>query len=82
MTAAPGDENPTRTRTNAAEDYVVLTDAVRRTASDHGWYVHACPELLGLLMQVRLDADIPPPLHQAVAELLVWLHELERGRSA
>lgn len=31
-------------------------------------------------MQVDLDAQIPPQLYQVVAELLVWVHGLERDR--
>ncbi|WP_049054047.1 EscU/YscU/HrcU family type III secretion system export apparatus switch protein, partial [Achromobacter xylosoxidans] len=34
-------------------------------------------ELVGLLMQVDLDAHIPPQLYVAVAELLAWLYRLE-----
>jgi flagellar biosynthesis protein len=40
-------------------------------------YVHQSPELVGLLMQVDLDAHIPPQLYLAVAELLAWLYRLE-----
>jgi len=82
MTATPPGDGPIATRTAVAEDYGVFIDAMRRTASDHGWYLHACPELLSLLMQVKLDADIPPPLHQAAAELLAWLYELEHDLAA
>ncbi|WP_337961902.1 hypothetical protein [Burkholderia mallei] len=35
-------------------------------------------EMVSLLMQVDLDARIPPQLYQAVAELLAWLYALER----
>jgi len=56
--------------------YGSLADALMRSARDHGLYVHACPELVQLLAQVDLDAQIPVPLHQSVAELLVWLHGL------
>jgi len=63
-----------------ATHYDALTDAqgeaLIRHARAHGLYAHDCPELTRLLAQVNLDADIPPPLYQAVAELLVWLHQL------
>jgi flagellar biosynthesis protein len=39
--------------------------------------VHESRELVGLLMQVDLDAHIPPQLYVAVAELLAWLYRLE-----
>jgi flagellar biosynthesis protein len=33
--------------------------------------------MVSLLMQVDLDAHIPPALYQAVAELLSWVYRLE-----
>ena len=48
-------------------------------ARDAGVYVHESPELVGLLMQVDLDARIPPELYVVVAELLAWLYSLEAG---
>jgi flagellar biosynthesis protein len=44
-------------------------------------YVHESPELVALLMQVDLDARIPPELYVAVAELLAWLYAIENGQS-
>ena len=41
--------------------------------------MHESPELVALLMQVDLDARIPPELYVAVAELLAWLYSLEAG---
>ena len=46
-------------------------------AKEAGIYVHESPELVALLMQVDLDARIPPELYVAVAELLAWLYSLE-----
>ena len=48
-------------------------------AREAGIYVHESPELVALLMQVDLDARIPPELYVAVAELLAWLYSLEQG---
>ncbi|MBS0372152.1 MAG: EscU/YscU/HrcU family type III secretion system export apparatus switch protein [Proteobacteria bacterium] len=48
-------------------------------AKEAGVYVHESPELVALLMQVDLDARIPPELYVAVAELLAWLYSLEQG---
>ncbi|WP_374499606.1 EscU/YscU/HrcU family type III secretion system export apparatus switch protein [Zoogloea sp.] len=48
-------------------------------AHEAGVYVHESPELVALLMQVDLDARIPPELYVAVAELLAWLYSLEQG---
>lgn len=63
-----------------AKGYGTVADNIIRTAKEHGLYVHESPELVGLLMQVNLDAHIPPQLYVAVAELLAWLYSLEGGR--
>ena len=41
-------------------------------------FVHESEDLVGILMQVELDENIPPQLYQAVAELLAWIYRLER----
>ncbi|MBV6273191.1 EscU/YscU/HrcU family type III secretion system export apparatus switch protein [Alcaligenaceae bacterium CGII-47] len=60
-----------------AKGYGTLADTIVRTAREHGLYVHESPELVGLLMQVDLDANIPPQLYVAIAELLAWLYALD-----
>ena len=60
-----------------AKGYGQLADTIVRTAEENGLYVHESRELVGLLMQVDLDAHIPPQLYVAVAELLAWLYRLE-----
>jgi len=65
-----------------AKGYGRVADAIVRTARDHGLYVHESRELVSLLMQVDLDAHIPPQLYAAVAELLAWLYRLEAGAVA
>jgi len=60
-----------------AKGYGTVADNILRTARDHGLHVHESPELVGLLMQVDLDAQIPPQLYVAIAELLAWLYALE-----
>jgi len=60
-----------------AKGYGTLAETIVRTAREHGLYVHESPELVGLLMQVDLDAHIPPQLYVAVAELLAWLYTLD-----
>ncbi|MCK0510932.1 EscU/YscU/HrcU family type III secretion system export apparatus switch protein [Aromatoleum buckelii] len=47
-------------------------------AREAGVFVHESPELVGLLMQVDLDARIPPELYVAIAELLAWLYGIEQ----
>ncbi len=57
---------------------LIAAEIVSR-AREAGVYVHESPELVALLMQVDLDARIPPELYVAVAELLAWLYSLESG---
>jgi len=56
----------------------ISAEAIISLAREHGVYVHQSPELVAMLMQVDLDAEIPPELYQAVAELLAWLYSLDR----
>lgn len=65
-----------------AKGYGDIADAIIARAREHGLYVHAEPELVRLLTQVDLDANIPSSLYVAVAELLAWVYELERAALA
>lgn len=56
-----------------------IAEAIIARAREAGVYVHESPQLVQLLMNVDLDAQIPPALYVAVAELLAWLWKLERG---
>ena len=60
---------------------VVAREIIDR-AREAGVFVHESPELVSLLMQVDLDARIPPQLSVAGAELLAWLYRLEQGMDA
>jgi len=60
-----------------AKGYGNIADTIIRTAKDNDLYVHESPELVNLLMQVDLDAQIPPQLYVAIAELLAWIYALE-----
>ncbi len=60
-----------------AQGYGLIAEMIVQRAKEAGLYVHEAPEMVSLLMQVDLDARIPPELYQAVAELLAWLHRLE-----
>lgn len=59
----------------------LVAEEIVRRARESGIWVHESSELVALLMQVDLDAHIPPQLYVAVAELLAWLYRLERGES-
>ena len=56
-----------------AKGYGLVAEMIIQRAQEAGLYVHRAPEMVSLLMQVDLDARIPPELYQAVAELLAWL---------
>lgn len=56
----------------------LIAQAIIERAKEHGVYVHESEDLVGILMQVELDENIPPQLYQAVAELLAWVYRLER----
>lgn len=62
-----------------AKGYGAVADSIVRRARESGLYVHASPDLVRLLMNVNLDAQIPPQLYVAVAEVLAWLYGLESG---
>lgn len=77
ITYDPNDDSPRV----VAKGYGTLAETIIRTARENGLYVHESPELVGLLMQIDLDAHIPPQLYVAIAELLAWLYALEGGAS-
>lgn len=56
----------------------LIAQAIIERAKEHGVFVHESEDLVGILMQVELDENIPPQLYQAVAELLAWIYRLER----
>ncbi len=58
-----------------------LAERIIQKARDAGIYVHESPELVRLLLEVDLDAQIPPALYRAVAEVLAWLYRIERGEA-
>ncbi len=57
----------------------LIARAIIERAKQHGIFVHESAELVGMLMQVELDQQIPPQLYLAVAELLAWLYQLEHA---
>lgn len=59
-----------------------IADEILRRAREAGVPVHSSRELIALLMQVELDRHVPPELYRAVAEVLAWVHRLERDTPA
>ena len=57
----------------------MIAEAIIAKAREAGIYVHESPQLVALLMQLDMDAHIPPQLYSAVAELLAWIYRLEHN---
>lgn len=57
----------------------LIAEEIVARAREHGVFVHESPEMVALLMQVDIDARIPPQLYVAVAELLAWIYRMEHG---
>lgn len=60
-----------------AQGYGDVAERIIAEAKSRGIFVHDAPELVALLMQLDIDARIPPRLYQVIAELLVWVRELD-----
>ncbi len=71
--------DPAKAPVVVARGYGVTAESIVRQARENGVYVHASPDLVRLLVQVDLDRQIPPQLYLAVAEVLAWLHGIERS---
>ena len=74
---APGAFAPTV----VAKGRGLIADEIISRAKESGIYVHESPALVALLAQVDLDQHIPQQLYIAVAELLAWLYQVERGEA-
>lgn len=59
----------------------LIAQAIIERARQHGIFVHESVDMVGLLMKVELDQEIPPQLYLAIAELLAWLYHLEHADS-
>lgn len=58
-----------------AQGYGELAERIIAEARSQGVHVHDAPELVGMLMQLDLDTQIPPSLYQVIAEILIWVYE-------
>lgn len=57
----------------------LVAQAIIERAKQQGIFVHESEDLVGLLMKVELDQEIPAQLYLAVAELLAWIYRLEHS---
>ncbi|MFD2190271.1 EscU/YscU/HrcU family type III secretion system export apparatus switch protein [Pistricoccus aurantiacus] len=60
-----------------AKGYGETAERIIAQAQREGIHVHDAPTLVALLMQLDLDERIPPALYQVIAELLVWVKQLD-----
>lgn len=60
-----------------ARGYGELADRIVAEARRHGIYVHESVELTALLMELELDSEIPSRLFEVIAELVLWLAEIQ-----
>jgi len=59
----------------------VVAEQIIARAKEHNVFVHESRDLVALLMQVDMDAHIPPALYQAIAEILSWLYHIENNET-
>jgi flagellar biosynthesis protein len=55
----------------------LVAEQIIARAREAGVFLHESKELVGLLMDVDLDRQIPPGMYRAIAELLAWLYHVE-----
>lgn len=48
-------------------------------AEEHGVIVHHDPDLVGLLAQLDVQAEVPEHLYRAVAEVLAFVYRLNQN---
>lgn len=59
----------------------LIAEQIIGVAKDAGVPLHENAELVELLAQVELDAEIPVQLYQAVAEVLAFIYQLQSLRN-
>ncbi len=52
----------------------LLVERMLELAREHGVQCHRDPQLVGMLAQVKLGAEIPPALYAAVAAVLAMVY--------
>jgi flagellar biosynthesis protein len=60
----------------------LVAEQIIARAQEAGVFVHESKELVGLLMDVDLDREIPPALYRVIAELLAWLYHIESAQKS
>ncbi len=61
----------------AAKGQGIVAEEIIRIAKENDIQVLEDPNLLGLLMPLELEEEIPPELYEVVAELLAFIYKME-----
>lgn len=72
-----GEEAPKVVATGAG----LVADRILELARESGVPVREEPALVEALARLEVEAEIPPELYTAVAEVLVWAYSLDRSAS-
>jgi len=56
----------------------LLAERILELAREHGVHVHEDPALVALLAKIDVNAEIPPELYVAVAEVLAFVYRLNK----
>ena len=59
-----------------------VAETIIAQALDHGVPLHEDPNLAAALSALDIDAEIPPELYRAVAEVLAFIYRLNRKMQA
>ncbi|MDI6735581.1 MAG: EscU/YscU/HrcU family type III secretion system export apparatus switch protein [bacterium] len=55
-----------------------LAERIIQVANEHNVAIHEDPNLAEVLTKLELNTEIPPDLYQAVAEILVFVYNLNK----
>ncbi|AHF01190.1 flagellar protein FlhB [Thiomicrospira aerophila AL3] len=59
-----------------------VAETIIKRAQEHNIPLYQDPELTAVLAQLPLEARIPKPLFQAVAQVLVFAHQVNQASAA
>jgi len=65
-----------------AKGYGTVADSIVRLAQQHGVPLHRDEDLARVLVQLDLNALIPPELYAAVAEVLAYIYRMNAAKTS
>ena len=69
-----------RAPTIVAKGSGFLAERIIELAKEHGVHLHGDPDLVAVLSKLNADAEIPPDLYRAVAEVLAFVYRINRDQ--